>query len=48
MSGFVNIAHTSHTWREIQAQPGIWRDWAGEMPLSEIRSWIAEQDIQQV
>lgn len=36
------------TWREIHAQPAIWRDWAGAMPLVALRDWVAEQAADEV
>ena len=29
------------TWREIHAQPAIWRDWAGQVDVVELRAWVA-------
>ncbi|KAA9008052.1 tagatose-bisphosphate aldolase [Histidinibacterium aquaticum] len=32
------------SWRDIQAQPRIWRDWAGSFVADEVRDWIASLD----
>lgn len=29
------------TWREIHAQPAIWRDWAGQLDVGALRDWVA-------
>lgn len=34
--------------REILAQPGIWRDWAGRLDLEGLRAWIAAQDVEEI
>lgn len=36
------------TWREIHAQPGIWRDWAQEFDPGEVRDWIATLGVEEV
>lgn len=36
------------TWREIHAQPGIWADWGRRLPVAELRTWVAGQDIDEV
>jgi tagatose-6-phosphate ketose/aldose isomerase len=28
------------TWREIQSQPAIWRDWGATLPVADLRHWI--------
>lgn len=30
------------TWREITAQPEIWRDWAQTLDVAELRGWVAD------
>ena len=37
-----------HTWRELSAQPAIWRAWAEEFGAGEVRDWIAELDAPEV
>lgn len=43
-------AEASATWREIHAQPAIWRDWGAELAAqsAEIRDWIAARGITHV
>jgi tagatose-6-phosphate ketose/aldose isomerase len=36
------------TWREIHAQPVIWRDWAGALDVAALRDWVAEQRIEEI
>ena len=36
------------TWREIHAQPAIWRDWGLRLDVAEARAWIAAQDFDEV
>lgn len=36
------------TWREIQAQPGIWAAWGASLPVVELRHWINGLDVQEV
>ena len=36
------------TFREILAQPAIWRDWGARLPLADLRQWIAETEAQEV
>ncbi len=36
------------TWRELQAQPAIWRDWASGFDPAPLRDWIAALDIDEV
>lgn len=32
---------TCATWREIHAQPRIWREWAAALDVTELREWVA-------
>ena len=45
-------AHTNilpwATWRETLSQPDIWRRWAQECPLQELRDWITKQSFDEV
>lgn len=36
------------TWREILAQPAIWREWAGVLDVAGLRSWVANQHVDEV
>ena len=36
------------TWRETLSQPDIWRQWATECPLQELRDWITKQSFDEV
>lgn len=36
------------TWREIHAQPAIWRDWAAQLDVAELRGWIEAQAVSEV
>ena len=36
------------TWHELQAQPGIWADWAQALPVAELRGWVAGLGVDQV
>lgn len=36
------------TWREIQAQPAIWRAWATALDVAALRSWIAALAVEEV
>lgn len=36
------------TFREILAQPAIWRDWGAELPVADLRQWIASTGAQEV
>ena len=36
------------TWREIHAQPGIWRDWAATLDVAGLRDWIAGLGVDEV
>jgi tagatose-6-phosphate ketose/aldose isomerase len=36
------------TFREILAQPAIWRDWGARLPVAELRQWIANSGAQEV
>lgn len=40
--------HGWATWREIQSQPAIWRDWADALPLADLRAWVAAQAVDEV
>ena len=46
----MSTIQTCNTWREINAQPGIWRLWAKPLAnqAAEIRAWIADKGIEQV
>jgi len=36
------------TWREIHAQPAIWRDWGTALDVAALRDWIASQAVDEV
>ncbi len=36
------------TWREINAQPGIWRDWGAALDIALLRAWVAALDVTEV
>lgn len=36
------------TWREINAQPAIWRDWGASLDLAGLRQWLASLDVSEV
>ena len=36
------------TWREIQAQPAIWRDWGRQIDIAGLRQWVAGQAVDEV
>ena len=36
------------TWREIHAQPAIWRAWAAALDLRALRTFVAEQGVEEV
>ena len=36
------------TWREIQAQPAIWRDWGTRLPMADLRQWVAATEVPEV
>ena len=36
------------TWREIHAQPAIWRDWAGAGAIAAARDWVRDQTVDEV
>lgn len=36
------------TWREIHAQPAIWRAWAGQLDVAGLRKWITTQVADEV
>ncbi|QQA44151.1 SIS domain-containing protein [Pelagovum pacificum] len=36
------------TWREIGAQPDIWRRWEQDFALQDVRAWIAGLDVDEV
>lgn len=46
----MTTAETSNTWKEIHAQPEIWRNWGPALaPIAaEIRDWIAARGIRRV
>ena len=37
-----------HTWREIHAQPAIWRDWGRGFDPAPTRAWIAAQSFDEI
>ena len=36
------------TFREILAQPAIWRDWGARLPVTDLRAWIAATGAEEV
>jgi tagatose-6-phosphate ketose/aldose isomerase len=36
------------TWREINAQPTIWRDWGAMLDVAGLRAWVAGLDVSEV
>jgi tagatose-6-phosphate ketose/aldose isomerase len=36
------------TWREIHAQPTIWRAWAGNLDVAGLRAWVDAQAVEEV
>lgn len=36
------------TWREIQSQPAIWREWGKSLDVADLRRWIAGLDVEEV
>ncbi len=36
------------TWREIVAQPAIWRDWATALDVPDLRSWVSQTGAEDV
>ena len=36
------------TWREIQAQPAIWRDWGGRLDAQGLRHWVAALKVDDI
>lgn len=36
------------TWRELHAQPSIWRDWGATLDVGALRGWIAAQAVDEV
>jgi tagatose-6-phosphate ketose/aldose isomerase len=42
-----DLAQTA-TWREIHAQPAIWRDWAGALDVAALRAWVAGLAVDEV
>jgi tagatose-6-phosphate ketose/aldose isomerase len=36
------------TFREILAQPAIWRDWGAQLPVADLRHWIARTGVTEV
>ncbi len=39
---------TFATWREIHAQPAIWRDWGATLDVTGLRAWIAALGVSEV
>jgi len=42
-----DLAHHA-TWREIHAQPAIWRDWGAQLPVADLRAWVAATGVTEV
>ena len=40
--------HQHITWREIHAQPAIWRSWAERLDVAALRAWIDAQDAAEI
>lgn len=36
------------TWREIQAQPGIWRTWGQVLPVTDLRAWVDSLNVPEI
>jgi len=36
------------TWREIQSQPAIWRDWGATLPVADLRTFVAATGVSEV
>ena len=36
------------TWREIHAQPSIWRDWGAQLDVAGLRAWIADLQVAEI
>jgi tagatose-6-phosphate ketose/aldose isomerase len=36
------------TWREIHAQPDIWRQWGAGLDVAGLRAWIAAQGVDEI
>lgn len=36
------------TWREIHAQPAIWRDWGRQLDVLDLRHWVAALDVEEI
>ncbi len=41
------LTHTA-TWREIHAQPAIWRAWGAGLDVARLRAWIAAQGVDEI
>ena len=37
-----------HTWREIKAQPMIWRDWVAQFEPDDFRAWLAAHEAEEI
>ncbi|MGL4236515.1 SIS domain-containing protein [Tabrizicola sp.] len=36
------------TWREIEGQPDIWRDWGASLPVADLRQWVAATEATEI
>ncbi len=36
------------TWREIQSQPAVWRDWGAALPVADLRTFVTETGVTEV
>jgi tagatose-6-phosphate ketose/aldose isomerase len=36
------------TWREIHAQPEIWRQWGADLNATDLRTWVASLNVEEV
>jgi tagatose-6-phosphate ketose/aldose isomerase len=36
------------TWREIHAQPAIWREWGAALEVVALRDWVARQEVDEI
>ena len=43
-----NALNNWATWHEIHRQPAIWADWGQMFDVAHIRSWVAQQDFDEV
>ncbi len=48
MTGLDDAIRHSSTWREIHAQPGIWRAWGQTFDVEATRQWVSDAKIDQV